>query len=87
MNIHITGAIRDEQDKTVAIADEYVQELGTNLKERLDGQRVEDVLTVIRELTDAADKHFGGRTGEGAYEFHQLLRLAEQNPTAVLHVM
>ncbi|HEX3722351.1 MAG TPA: hypothetical protein VHV31_06140 [Nitrolancea sp.] len=87
MNIRVTGAIRDEQDKTVAIADEYVQELGTNLKERLDGQRVEDVVTVIRELADAADKRFGGQTGEGAYEFHQLLQLAEQNPTGVLHVM
>jgi hypothetical protein len=87
MNIRITQAIRDEQDKTIAIGDEYVNELGTDLKERLDGKRVETAMPALRELVAAADRRFGGETNEGAYELHQLLSLAEQNPTGVFEVI
>jgi hypothetical protein len=87
MNIRITQAIRDEQDKTISIGDEYVDALGGNLKERLDGKQVEEAMPVIRELVEAADQRFGGETSEGAYELHQLLSFAEQNPTGVLDVM
>ena len=87
MNIRITQAIRDEQDKTIAIGDEYADALGGNLKERLDGKQVEDAIPVLRELVEAADQRFGGETSEGAYGLHQLLLIAEQNPTGVLEVM
>jgi hypothetical protein len=86
MNIRITQAIRDEQDKTIAIRDEYADALGGNLKERLDGKPVEDALPVIRELVAEADERFGGVTSEGAYEFRQLLSFVQQNPTGVLKV-
>ena len=87
MNIRITGAVSDEQDKVVAIADEYAAALGDgNLKDRLDGKRVEDALPIIRQLVELADKRLGGTTGEGAYEFRQLLALAKQSPTGVLEV-
>lgn len=87
MNVRITGGVSDEQEKTVAILDEYAESVGGgNLKERLDGKRAEDVIPMIRQLVEVAEQTPGGKTGEGAYEFRLLLTLAEQNPTGVLEV-
>jgi hypothetical protein len=88
MNIRITGGISDEQEKTVAIMDQYAQSIGGgDLKDRLDGKRAEDAIPMIRKLVEAAEKTSGGKTGEAAYEFRELLTLAEQNPTGVLEVL
>ncbi len=88
MNVRVTGGVSEEQEKTVAIMDEYAESVGGgNLKDRLDGKRAEDVIPMIRELVESAEKTSGGKSGEGAYEFRQLLTLAEQNPTGVLEVL
>ena len=88
MNIRITGGISDEQEKTVAIMDQYAQSIGGgDLKDRIDGKRAEDAIPMIRQLVEAAEKTSGGKTGEAVYEFRELLTLAEQNPTGVLEVL
>lgn len=87
MNVRICGGISDEQEKTVAILDEYAESVGGgDLKDRLDGKRAVDVIPVIRDLVETAEKT-SGKAGEGAYEFRQLLTLAEQNPTGVFEVL
>lgn len=87
MNVRITGGVSEEQEKTVAIVDEYAESVGGgNLKDRLNGKRAGDVIPVIQELVEAAEKTAGGEESEGAYEFRLLLLLAEQNPTGVLEV-